>query len=395
MLDSALQAAHQVSTSAATALRERDDRADGSARGDSACAGPERADTGVLVEDVSVTLGGAEVLRRASVSAARGRTLVILGPSGCGKTTLLRVLSGLQRIDSGRVLLGAEMAAGPGVHLPAESRNVGMVFQDWALFPHLSVAANVAFGLPRVERRSGRLGRNGVSPRVDGLLEMLGLERLADRSPGSLSGGQQQRVALARALAPRPSVLLLDEPFSSLDTSLRVEVRAEVAALLRALDVTCVFVTHDQDEAFVLGDEVAVMRDGVVVQQAPPAQLYDMPADRWVADFVGEADTIKAHADGETAASPLGPLKLRNPAHGDVEVLLRPEEIVLAAVGPSPNGTVTAVIEHIEFFGHDTLYYLRARDGTTLRSRATGAPRFPLGADVELHHSQTPTVAFQ
>ena len=349
---------------------------------------------GVLVEGVSVTLGGAGVLRNASVSAAQGDTLVILGPSGCGKTTLLRALSGLQRIDAGRVLLGGELVAGPGVHLAAETRNVGMVFQDWALFAHLSVAANVAFGLARAERPRSRLLRRDASRRVHGLLEMLGISELADRMPSSLSGGQQQRVALARALAPKPSVLLLDEPFSSLDTSLRVEVRAEVAALLRELAVTCVFVTHDQDEAFVLGDEVAVMRDGVVVQQAPPAQLYDTPADRWIADFVGEADTIPAQADGEFAVSPLGRLKLRSPARGDVDVLLRPEEVVLAAAGSSSNGTASAVVENIEFFGHDTLYYLRAPDGTTLRSRATGAPRFPLGADVEIAHSGTPTVAF-
>ena len=155
--------------------------------------------------------------------------------------------------------------------MTADKRGIGMVFQDWSLFPHLTVAANVAFGLPRSERPRSRVLPRPASGRVSDLLDMVGIAELADRLPGSLSGGQQQRVALARALAPQPSVLLLDEPFSSLDTTLRVEVRAEVAALLRELEVTCLFVTHDQDEAFVLGDEVAVMRDGAVIQQASPA----------------------------------------------------------------------------------------------------------------------------
>ena len=342
---------------------------------------------GILVDEVSVALGGSPVLRRASISAEPGRTLAILGPSGCGKTTLLRVLSGLQRLDSGRVVLGGTLMSGTGVHMAADKRGVGMVFQDWSLFPHLTVAANVAFGLPRAERPRARVLPRPASGRVRDLLEMVGIAELADRLPGSLSGGQQQRVALARALAPQPSVLLLDEPFSSLDTTLRVEVRAEVAGLLRELEVTCVFVTHDQDEAFVLGDEVAVMRDGAVVQQAPPAVLYERPADRWLAGFVGEADTVPGRAEGDIAYTALGPMKLQSPLHGEVDVLLRPEELALTEGG---SGTV----DHIEFFGHDTLYYIRSADGMVLRCRTTGAPRFGIGADVDLCHSGERTVAF-
>ena len=388
---------------------------------------PVRHGREVLVDAVNVSLGGSPVLRSASISAAPGRTLAILGPSGCGKTTLLRVLAGLQRVDSGRVVFGDELmsgpaaprngksgngalrngaarngtsgngtsangvsrngASGPTVHVAADKRGVGMVFQDWSLFPHLTVAANVAFGLPRAQRPRSRILPRPASRRVHDLLDLVGISELADRLPGSLSGGQQQRVALARALAPQPSVLLLDEPFSSLDTTLRVDVRAEVAALLRELEVTCVFVTHDQDEAFVLGDEVAVMRDGRVIQQAAPAVLYEQPADRWLAGFVGEADTVVGRADGDVAHTALGPMRLRSPADGPVDVLVRPEELVLVE-GDS------AIVEHIEFFGHDTLYYIRSSDGGVLRCRTTGAPRFRIAATVDLRHSGTQTVAF-
>ena len=382
-----------------------------------AAAGRRRG-RGIVVDAVSVALGGAPVLRGASIAAEPGRTLAILGPSGCGKTTLLRVLAGLQRLDSGRVVLGGTLMSGPAerrngtarngassrngtsgagassigsppqmVHVAADKRGVGMVFQDWSLFPHLTVAANVAFGLPRSQRpRTWVLPRPAAS-RVHDLLDLVGIGELAARLPGSLSGGQQQRVALARALAPQPSVLLLDEPFSSLDTTLRVEVRAEVAALLRELEVTCVFVTHDQDEAFVLGDEVAVMRDGEVIQQAAPAVLYEQPADRWLAGFVGEADTVCGHADGDIAHTALGPMRLRSPAAGPVDVLVRPEELALTE-GDS------AVVDHIEFFGHDTLYYIRSADAGVLRCRTTGAPRFGIGAGVDLIHSGERTVAF-
>ena len=359
------------------------------------------------MDAVGVALGGSPVLRSASISAEPGRTLAILGPSGCGKTTLLRVLAGLQRVDSGRVVLGDKLmsgpatpkngtrgagasgngASGPVVHVAADKRGVGMVFQDWSLFPHLTVAANVAFGLPRSERPRSRVLPRPASARVRDLLDLVGIAELADRLPGSLSGGEQQRVALARALAPQPSVLLLDEPFSSLDTTLRVEVRAEVAALLRDLAVTCVFVTHDQDEAFVLGDEVAVMRDGAVIQQAAPAVLYERPADRWLAGFVGEADTVPGRAEGDIAHTALGPMRLRSPAVGAVDVLVRPEELALTE---GASGTV----DHIEFFGHDTLYYIRGAGGDVLRCRTTGAPRFSIGATVDLCHSGVSTVAF-
>ncbi len=363
--------------------------------GSESAVGGDGTGRGIRVENISVALGGAPVLREASVAAAPGCTLAILGPSGCGKTTLLRVLSGLQRIDSGTVALGERVVAGAGVHVVAEARGVGMVFQDWSLFPHLSVAANVAFGLPRSERPRSRFLPRRASDRVLGLLDLVGIPELADRLPGSLSGGQQQRVALARALAPRPSVLLLDEPFSSLDTTLRVDVRAEVAALLRELAVTCVFVTHDQDEAFVLGDEVAVMRDGAVIQQAPPAVLYENPVDRWVAGFVGEADILPGRAEGDMAHTMLGPLPLRVAGRGPVDVLIRPEDVRILSEIPGKSAGAAAVVDHVEFFGHDTMYYVRSADGELLRSRATGAPQFAVGDDVRLRHSGLRTSSFR
>jgi iron(III) transport system ATP-binding protein len=342
---------------------------------------------GVTVRDLRVTLS-IPVLRGVDLTAEPGSHLAILGPSGCGKTTLLRAIAGLQAVDSGEIWLGDDRVAGPGIHVVPEERRVGLVFQDWALFPHLTVAANVAYGLPRAQRRS-RFGRGNSRARetVAGLLEMVGVSELADRLPGSLSGGQQQRVALARALAPRPSVLLFDEPFSSLDTHLRAGVRTEVALLLRELRITSIFVTHDQDEAFVLGDEVAVMREGVIVQQASPAELYSRPVDSWLAEFVGDAELIPGEASGDVASTPIGPVPLADTTRGAVRVLVRPEEIVLVS------GADASVVE-VEYHGHDTLTWVALADGSVLRSRSTGAPQFGVGDRVCVAHSGIPARAY-
>jgi iron(III) transport system ATP-binding protein len=214
----------------------------------------------VSVRSVSKSFDAAPVLRDVDLRVDAGQIVALLGPSGCGKTTLLRAIAGLERPDQGEVWLGERLLSGRGTFVAPERRRIGMVFQDWALFPHLSVGRNVGFGLTRAERRSGR---------IEAALQLVELTGLADRMPATLSGGQQQRVALARALANRPAALLLDEPFSNLDATLRVSIRAEVQRLLRELSLTAVFVTHDQEEAFLLGDQVAVMLGGTVVQQAP------------------------------------------------------------------------------------------------------------------------------
>lgn len=342
----------------------------------------------VVVDDVSVSLSGNEILKGVSMTALAGRTLSILGPSGCGKTTLLRTLAGLYRIDSGAISLGSEVVASDGLHVPADKRGVGMVFQDWALFPHLTVTENIAFGLPRTERQNRWFKQKSASPRVTDLLDLLEIAKLADCLPASLSGGQCQRVALARALAPQPSVLLLDEPFSNLDAAMRVEIRADLALLLRELGITCVFVTHDQNEAFALGSDVAVMRNGTVVQQDPPNVIYEHPADRWVAGFVGDAAIIPGTASGRVAQTSLGKIPLSRSASGMVDVLVRPEQLALR------KGTTT-IVDHLEYYGHNTLYYIRVGCGTMLRCRASGAPRFAVGSCVDIQHNGTRTVAFQ
>ena len=319
----------------------------------------------VDVRDITHRYDTDDVLRGVSLSIAAGESLALLGPSGCGKTTLLRVLAGLERPSSGSVSVADVTMVDDQVWVPPERRHVGMIFQDWALFPHLSVAANVGYGLPRAER-SG--------PSVDDALGLVGLAGLGDRMPATLSGGQQQRVALARALAPRPGVLLLDEPFSNLDTTLRVEVRGEVHRLLVDLGITAVFVTHDQEEAFVVGDRVAVMREGRVVQVDRAQALYRDPVDRWTAEFVGTASIITGEAVGGAVRSPFGPVPVPVDLGGPVDVVLRPEQLALAAGD-------AATVEDVEFYGHDAMVHLDA-DGTSLKVRTDADPGVTRGARV-------------
>jgi iron(III) transport system ATP-binding protein len=264
--------------------------------------------TRVVVAALSASHDGAGVLDAVDLEAEPGATLVVAGPSGCGKTTLLRCLAGLHRPDAGTVRIDTVVVDGPGVQVPAERRGIGLVFQDGAIFPHLDVSANVAFGLPRAER---------TGPRVAETLELVGLGGLASRMPDQLSGGQRQRVALARALAPRPTVLLLDEPFSNLDAPMRAELRAEVGDLLASLGTTSILVTHDRDEAFALGDRMVLLRDGRVVASGTPAGLYRDPPDEWTARFLGE---VNVGADGS---------------------MVRPEDLDLV---PGDAGVVTAVV---------------------------------------------------
>jgi iron(III) transport system ATP-binding protein len=352
-------------------------------------SGPKAPDT-IVVERAVKRFGDLEVLRHVDLRVEPGAVVALLGPSGCGKTTLLRSIAGLEHLDGGTVRIGDRVVSDEGVHVPPERRRVGMVFQDWALFPHLSVAQNVGYGLPRAERGGAR---------VEAALAMVGLAGLGDRSPGTLSGGQQQRVALARALAPQPRVLLLDEPFSNLDSALRVQVRTEVHQLLADLEVTTVFVTHDQEEAFVLGDQVAVMHGGEIVQQAPPAALYARPATPWVATFVGDANLVSGTAAGGTAVTPVGSVELESPLDGPVQVVLRPEELRLApaAAGDTgaPAGPVTsATVELCEYYGHDTVYLVRPDGGSPLRARAGSIPQFERGDRVAISYQGPPAVAY-
>ncbi len=340
---------------------------------------PVVAGEAVTVRAVEKAFDDTPVLRGAELSVPAGRLVALLGPSGCGKTTLLRTIAGLERPDAGEVRVGARVLSGPGAFTPPERRRIGMVFQDAALFPHLSVGRNVAYGLPRRDPRR--------AARVEAALALVGLSGLADRAPATLSGGQAQRVALARALAPEPSVILLDEPFSGLDAPLRAELRLEVRRVLAETGATGIFVTHDQEEAFVVGDEVAVMREGRVLQQADAATLYELPASRAVAEFVGDANLVDGEGRGDVARTPVGEVPLHAPWDGPVQVMIRPERLVAA-----PGGAAT--VEAVEYFGHDAVYRVRLADGEVVRSRVIGTPALAAGDAVTLAFTGAPTVAF-
>lgn len=319
----------------------------------------------IELRDVSKSFRrGAPAVKHVSLQVPRGALLALLGASGCGKTTTLRLIAGLETPDSGEIALAGRRVAGGGAWTPPERRRVGMVFQDYALFPHLSVRDNVAFGL------SGRPSAERAA-RAAQLLALAGLEELADRYPHQLSGGQQQRVALARALAPDPQVILLDEPFSNLDAVLRKTTREEVRRILRDAGTTAVFVTHDQEEAFSVADVVAVMRDGMIEQIGAPHEIYLRPASRSVATFVGEANFVAANARGLLAECVLGAVTLDAPMNGSVEVMVRPEALDLR---PDPAGR--GQVEQIIFFGHDQLVAVRMSDGIIVQAR-TG-PRVDL-----------------
>jgi iron(III) transport system ATP-binding protein len=348
---------------------------------------PHNAATGELVVDgLCKSFGATRVLDHAGLLAPAGKVVALLGPSGCGKTTLLRCVAGLERPDAGQVRLDGRELSAPDAFVAPERRRIGMVFQDGALFPHLTVAGNVGYGLSREERRRGRLAER-LPTRVEEALALVDLAGFGDRLPASLSGGQAQRVALARALVTRPSVLLLDEPFSSLDTGLRVQIRAEVQRLLADLGVTAIFVTHDQEEAFVVGDEVAVMLAGRVVQQATPAELYRAPASRAVAGFLGDANLLPGVARAGLADTAIGRVPLRNGLGGDVDVLLRPEQLRVSA-------GAAATIDSVQYFGHDAVYLTRLAGGAALRVRVLDVPEFRPGDTVDLHYVGGATVGY-
>ena len=299
----------------------------------------------LLIETLSKAHGRMDVLRGLDLRIASGALVAILGASGSGKTTLLRLVAGFDRADRGTIRVAGQLVEGPGLHVPPERRAIGYVAQDGALFPHLSVADNITFGL----RRRDRIARHHVAE----LLDMVGLPAdFASRAPHQLSGGEQQRVALARALAPNPSLVLLDEPFSALDTALRAETRAAVASALAAAGATAILVTHDQPEALSMGDPVAVLRDGALIQLADPRTLYGRPADADLARFVGDAVMLPGVAAEGRVRCALGHLGLAaGMPEGSVEVLIRPEQIrLLPADG---DAGLPATIGAVTFYGPD------------------------------------------
>ncbi len=334
---------------------------------------------GLALADVSKSFGDTEAVNRVSLSVPAASQTVLLGPSGCGKTTLLRIVAGLEVEDAGVVTVDGEQLSRDGVGMPPERRRIGMVFQDWGLFPHLTVERNIAFGLSRSRINEGA---------VDETLELMRIPDLARRRPHELSAGQAQRVALARALAPRPRILLFDEPFSSLDAELRGQVRAEVAALMRELKMTAVYVTHDQEEAFVLGDEIAVMRSGRIIQTGSPAEIYLRPETEWVATFVGDANLLDGEAHETTASTAIGPLPLQRSCSGKLRVLARPEHL---SITTGADGEVVGV----EFYGHDTVYQVRLPSSSThIQVRVAAAPDFSIGQSVTLSYTGPAAACF-
>ena len=292
-----------------------------------------------------------QVLAGVDLDVPAGRVIALLGPSGCGKTTLLRLIAGFDAADQGRIVLDGRVLEGPGAHLPAERRRIGYVPQEGTLFPHLTVAGNVGFGLTRAQRR------DGLVTEALALTELAGLDR---RYPHQLSGGQQQRTALARALAPRPALVLLDEPFSGLDLALRRAVCADVVAVLRRQRATAILVTHDPQEAFASADLVAVMERGRIAQCASPATLYRQPASLAVAALTGAALVLDGLADADRAQTALGPVALQAPAAGRVRVMVRPDQIMLV---PPGQGTALDVVSSA-FRGDHSLVTVRAGAST-------------------------------
>lgn len=324
----------------------------------------------VELRQVRKAYGEVVAVRDATLLLPTGQISALLGPSGCGKTTILRLIAGFETPDAGVVLINGEPVAGGGAWVAPERRRVGMVFQQLALFPHLDVASNVGYGLAHMRRDARRA-------RVAELLELVELQGYERRRPDELSGGQAQRVAVARALAPKPDVILLDEPFSGLDVSLRGDVRAEVRRILQAEGATALLVTHDQDEALSMGDQVAVMLDGGIAHVGSPEEVYRRPATAAVGAFFGDVNLLPATATGGQAQTALGPLAVEG-AEGRGTALVRPEDLDLAE-DPMGDGRVEAV----EYFGHDQVVTVRL-PALVVRARLHARQRLAVGAPVRV-----------
>lgn len=319
-----------------------------------------------------------------SFAAQEGDIVCLLGPSGCGKTTTLRAIAGFEPVTSGEIYLEGRLVSAPGRLVPTEHRRVGMVFQEYALFPHLRVRDNVAFGLqaiPAAERRA----------RGQAMLEMVGLTDLADRYPHELSGGQQQRVALARALVQKPAVLLLDEPFSNLDPDMAAKMREDLHDLLRRTKTTAVLVTHDHDEAFAMADWIAVLNNGRLEQLDTPETVYHTPSTPFVADFVGQADFIPGTIENGTVRTEIGtfPNQAGYPNGARVVVMIRPDDIHIV-----PADTSFAHIVARRFHGSENLYTIGLPSGRVVHSSEPSTTVYPVGTPVQLQLNATHTVLF-
>jgi len=336
----------------------------------------------LTLEQVTKRFGAVTALDAVDLEVRRGELVAVVGPSGCGKSTLLRSVAGLTGIDAGRIAVAGRDVAGPGRFVAPEDRHVGVVFQDLALFPHLDVTANVGFGLERGSRGGSRVGE---------VLDLVGLSGLAGRYPHELSGGEQQRAALARALAPRPVVVLLDEPFSQLDRNLRTVVREQTVDVLRADGATGLFVTHDQEEALAAADRVAVMRQGRLEQVGSPETVFHTPVNRFVATFLGEADFVAGDRAGTSVTTPLGRLPVTTSGVGPCQVMVRPHELEIDEEADGP-----AWVERTEFRGAVILHHVSLPDGSTVRALRPHTEPVEVGARVRVRPVLShPLVAFE
>ncbi len=328
------------------------------------------------LKSVSVTFDQINVVSQISLSLKEGEIGCLLGPSGCGKTTLLRAIAGFENPSDGEIWLHDREVSSNAIHIPPEKRRVGMVFQDFALFPHLSIADNIGFGLQQ-------LTRTGRAQRITELLHLIGLETVARRYPHQLSGGQQQRVALARAMAPRPDVLLLDEPFSALDPELRTQLAKEVRSLLHKDGITAILVTHDQAEAFAMADQVGVMNQGTLHQWDSGYNLYHRPSTDFVAGFIGRGVLLPTRIiDGSTIKTPLGVLPCdlsENISHiSQARLLLRPDDILIGS------GELKATVLTRLFQGAEYLYTLSLESGEKVECLAPSHQELSLGEQVSI-----------
>lgn len=344
----------------------------------------------LAVEGVTHRYGGTRVLDTVGFDVAPGEILCLVGPSGCGKSTTLRLIAGLEPIETGRIAIAGRPASGPGIHLPAEGRNVGLMFQDYALFPHMTVLDNVAFGIRGVSARERRERALAALSEVD-------LADYAGTHPHTLSGGQQQRVALARALAPKPALMLLDEPFSGLDRQLRNQVRDDTMHLLKQSGAATLLVTHDPEEAMFMADRIAVMRQGRIEQIGAPVDIYYRPASAFVTEFFSEVNRVPGCVAGGYVETPLGRVRAEGIADGaDVQVLVRPEGVRLGSGGTNGSGAPakTATVVAARMLGRASLVHMSV-DGPTgplhLHARVPGRflPRDTANLSVTLDPEQT------
>jgi iron(III) transport system ATP-binding protein len=314
---------------------------------------------------------------KTSFSLTEGEILGLLGPSGCGKTTLLRMIAGFEKPSQGTIELGGRIVADKNTFIPPEKRNTGMVFQDYALFPHLTIADNIAFGL---KNASERLSSRDIKARVGETLKLVGLEGLEKRYPHQLSGGQQQRVALARALAPKPSLILLDEPLSNLDVQVRQRLRHEIRHILKATGISAIFVTHDREEAMVISDTIAVICQGKLEQINTPETIYSQPASRFVAEFVTQANFLQAKREGEQWQTEIGVWTIPHSQGLETgELMLREEDVRI-----KPDATGTVVVCDRQFLGREYRYCLQTPTGNQIHARTTINTQLDIGTKVTL-----------